>query len=112
MRSLIFPFILLLTTAASCQTAPKPIRAESFSHGGYTFSTLLLPDGEIRVRVPCCQTFEADRGFKANMIEGVQQFYDCVIEEPQFSEDWVGSWQLITQCKRSSEALVSRNVIR
>ena len=96
---------IIVALSASCQNKPPLPVIDSYSRGGFLFASERISDSKIRTRVPCCQTYEADDDFRYNMVEAVQEFYGCSITDPVFTEDWVGAWQLVADCKVSPIAV-------
>ncbi|MBU2605221.1 MAG: hypothetical protein KKC43_04955 [Alphaproteobacteria bacterium] len=76
-----------------------------FSRGGYEFAARI--DGNVlRVRVPCCQTYEADDGFRQNMVRAIEERFGCRSTEYAFTEGWHGPWQLEVPITCDDDALL------
>lgn len=75
-------------------------RLTLFSYQGYQFAGQ-VQDGQLRVKVPCCQTYLADAAFRKLMLEAVEQRLGCAPARPEFTPGWIGTWQLEAQfaCK-------------
>ena len=81
-----------------------------FSRGGYEFAARI--DGNVlRVRVPCCQTYEADESFRRNMVRAIEERLGCRPTELVFTEGWHGPWQLEVPIKCDDDALLLLAVI-
>lgn len=86
---------------AACTSSPQPL-SDGFTHeltlftyGGFEFAGIIQGD-ELLVRVPCCQTYDADDAFKALMLEAIEQKLGCTPANPEFTDGWTGPWQLRT----------------
>lgn len=95
---MILPILAATVLISGCQSRPPSPAINSYASGGYLFLTERVSENIIRVKVPCCQTYEADDSFRQNMLIGAQSYYDCAVEDPVFADGWVGEWQLIADC--------------
>ncbi|MEL7128893.1 MAG: hypothetical protein AAGK23_05045 [Pseudomonadota bacterium] len=92
---------LLFVLPVACTTAKQPLpnsfsnTVTLFTYSGFEFAAL-IEGGELLVKVPCCQTYEADDAFKALMLEAIGQRLGCVPADPEFTYGWIGAWQLRT----------------
>ena len=76
-----------------------------FSRGGYQFAARI--DGTVlRVRVPCCQTYDADDAIRLNMLQAVEERFGCRPAEYIFTEGWHGLWQLEVPIKCDDDAML------
>lgn len=91
----------LAVCLAACSTSPRPepgIFSDDvtfFESGGFTFAAR-IQDGELLVKVPCCQTYDADEDFRALMLEAIEERLGCTPLAPVFTDGWIGEWQLRT----------------
>ena len=86
-----------LTACAGNGQKPEPDAFSKnltlFSHGGYQFAARLR-GRELRVKVPCCQTYVADIAFRKLMLEAVEKRMGCAPAAPVFTDGWTGRWQM------------------